>query len=141
MRLTDSKYPYVKFARSRSKNKNVEQNFPYKKKKRKYEKQLSYIANFTTEDEIFKIYDSETSKQALYYLNIHATNAFADLSRSHFTRINDYILTNLTLNNASRPPAIDNMALREFKSAKKQGENLVVPVINHKTRHSNDSFQ
>ena len=79
--------------------------------------------------------DSETSKQALYYLKIHTTYAFGELSRLHFTRISDYILTNSILNNASRPAAIYNMALREFKPAKKQGENFLNPVINHETRH------
>lgn len=65
--------------------------------------------------------DSETSKQALRYLNIHATNAtnaFVELSRSHFTRISDYILTNLISNSASRPAATYNMTLREFKLPK-----------------------
>ena len=71
----------------------------------------------------------------MYYLKIHTTYAFGELSRLHFTRISDYILTNSILNNASRPAAIYNMALREFKPAKKQGENFVNPVINHETRH------
>ena len=106
-----------------------------KTKKRKYEKQFEDIVNFPTEEEIYKIDDSETSKQALRYLNIHTTNAFTKLNRSHFTRIRDYILTNLILNNASRPAAIRNMTLREFNSAKKQGENFVVPVVSHKTGH------
>ena len=102
----------------------------YKKiKKRKYEKQLADIANFVTEEEIFKI------DETLRYLNTHTANACAELSRSHFTRVRDYMLTNLILNNASRPATIHNMALHEFKSAKKQDENFVVPVINHKTGH------
>lgn len=68
--------------------------------------------------------DSDTSKQALYYLKMHTAYAFGELSRLHFTRISDYILTSSILNNASRPAAIFNMALREFKPAKKQGKNL-----------------
>ena len=62
----------------------------------------------------------------------HATNVFAELIRSDFTRIRDYILPNLILNKLSRPVAILNMNLREFNSAKKQGESFVVPGINHK---------
>ena len=100
------------------------------KKKRKYEKQPADIANFAIEEEIFTI------DEAVHYLNTHTTNVFAELSRSHFTRIRDYILTNLILNNAPRAAAIHNMALHEFKPAKTQGENFVVPVINHKTGQS-----
>ena len=94
---------------------------------------MADIANFPTQEEIFKIDCSETKKQALRYLNNHTTNAFAMLSRSNFAPIRDYILTNLILNNTSLPAATHNMALCEFSSAKKQGENFVVPVINHKT--------
>ena len=97
----------------------------YKKvKKRKYEKQLADIGNFPTEKEIFKIDSSETTKQTLRYLNIHTTTAFDELSRSYFTRVRDYILKNLILNNASLPTANHDMTLCEFNSAKKQAENL-----------------
>ena len=54
--------------------------------------QLADIANFVTEEEIF-------IDETLRYLNTHTANACAELSRSHFTRVRDYMLTNLILNN------------------------------------------
>ena len=92
-----------------------------KNNEKKCEKQPSDIANFPTEEEIFKIDGSETTKHALWYLNIHTITAFAELSRLHFARIRDYILTNLILNNTSIPAADHTMTLREFNSAEKQG--------------------
>lgn len=64
-------------------------------------------------------------------------NTFAkpsyQISRHEFCNIRDYLITNLIINNGSRPGAISNMTLKQFEDAHFQDKGYVVEVFRHKT--------
>lgn len=59
----------------------------------------------------------------------HATT----ISQSQYTLIRDFLLLQITVDNASRAEALANMKLSELKSVHKQGDEFVVSIKDHKT--------
>ena len=55
----------------------------------------------------------------------------------NYCEARDYLLTSLIFDNASRPGAISNMTLVEYKRATERDIGYVISVIKHKTEHKN----
>ena len=102
--------------------------------KRKHEKMLIDIARFPKAEEIIVMDKSERTKGAISTLKRHMCTS-PKITRSSFCSVRDYLLMYLIFDNASRPGAISNMTLKEFRDAITQNDGYVIRVLNHKTAH------
>ena len=97
-------------------------------------KNLEDLQRFPTEELFVKLDKSDYTKKAVATLKRNIGNE-KNVSRTAHSIVRDYLLTNLLLNNASRPGALANMTLGEFYKDDEQADGFVVSVKEHKTKY------
>ena len=104
----------------------------------KYDKDLSDLEKMPKLDDLTKFDNSAHVKQAVSTLNmLIATEVIGKLD---FCLVRDYMLTTLITDNSTRPGALANMTLREFRKSKKEKEAFVIGVRKHKTDYNGPAF-
>ena len=115
--------------------KNWSGSYKNKVRTRKYEKQVEGLANLLTKEDYQQFFNSKLVEEARALLNA------AEVSQKYpgtkqFTLCRDYIISTLILRNGSRPGAIRNMTLAEFKAGiSSEHGNWQVSVKDHKTKY------
>ena len=99
---------------------------------RRFEKQVEDLNKVLTADELLQFDKSDLVEQCRYAIKkrLHSKNP---IGLQGFTSCRDYIVSSLILSNATRPGALQNMTLHEFKSAASEDNVHLVSVMNHKT--------
>ena len=62
------------------------------------------------------------------------------VKRTGFCCIRDHIITNLVLDNSSRPGAIANMTLQEYGLTTRQKDGHIVAIMKHKTDYAGPAY-
>jgi len=108
-------------------------------KRRQGAKNYMDFKKYPTTEEMNKIDESDVSKEAHECLKLYSvTNE--SIKRTGFCSIRDYIITSLILDNGSRPGAIANMTLQEYKLGTKQKDGYVVAVMKHKNDYISPAY-
>lgn len=107
--------------------------------KRKGEKNYLDYLKYPKADEMKEVDIAPIFDEAKKCLDKYVTSS-AILKRTEFCKIRDYIITNLILDNGSRPGALRNMTLEEFSRATKQKDGYVVAVMKHKNDYMGPAF-
>ena len=101
---------------------------------RSHFKSLEDLQKFPAKELYKKLDDSEQTKYAICILkSLVGSNKIP--SRNEHCTVRDYLITNVLLNNASRPGALANMTLEELYRADEQEDGFVVSVKEHKTKY------
>ena len=103
-------------------------------RERTWEKRVEDIEHLITPDDIEKFDQSQTVKEAISALNEHVKNNPTIMpSQKQFILARDHIITRIIIENACRPGSIANMTLEQLKKAKKNQDQMIVTILNHKT--------
>nr|XP_047124634.1 uncharacterized protein LOC124807122 isoform X2 [Hydra vulgaris]XP_047126611.1 uncharacterized protein LOC124807913 isoform X2 [Hydra vulgaris] len=98
----------------------------------RYEKDQIDLENFPSAEEIVILDNSDIVLEANKIINTSSTNK---LTKTTFCLARDYLLTCITFDNASRPGAVSNMTLNEFKKSIEKKDGFIVSVMKHKTSY------
>ena len=102
--------------------------------RRMWEKKMEDFDNLISADDIRRFDVSEPSRKAVQIIEQYSRDAPSSYpTQTDYTLVRDFFLTTLCINNACRAGPLANMTLGEFRRAKKEGEQYVVRVLNHKT--------
>ena len=108
--------------------------------RRKHHKNLLDMKNFPTAEQIRSMDESAVGKEAIQLLNEYSLSSDPKVTRKGLCLIRDFLLTNLLFDNATRPGALSNMTLEEFRDAEHQKDGVVVSVKKHKTDYKGPAF-
>ena len=115
--------------------KNWSGSYKNKVRTRKYEKQVEDLANLLTKEDYQQFFNSKLVEEARALLNAAKVSQKYPGTKQ-FTICRDYIISTLILRNGSRPGAIRNMTLAEFKAGiSSEHGNWQVSVKDHKTKY------
>ncbi|XP_065667327.1 uncharacterized protein LOC136087847 [Hydra vulgaris] len=98
----------------------------------RYEKDKVDLENFPSAEEIVFLDNSDIVRDANKIISSSST---IKLTKATFCLARDYLLTCIIFDNASRPGAISNMTLNEFKKSTEKKEGFIVSVMKHKTSY------
>ena len=76
---------------------------------------------------------SQAARDAICLLGQLSGAHAINISQSQYTLLRDFLLVEITIDNANRAGALSNMKLAEFKNMRKQGDEFVISVKDHKT--------
>ena len=103
--------------------------------KKQPKKELIAREIFPTPEQILNLDKSDKVKNAKRIIvNSNVGNKFK-IRMGNYCEARNYSLTSLIFDNASRPGAISNMTLGEYKRATERDNGYVISVIKHKTAH------
>ena len=103
--------------------------------KKQHEKEIIAGENFPTDEQILNFDKSEEVKNAKrIIINSQVSNIFK-MRKGNYCEAKDYLLTSVIFDNASRPGAIKNMTLGEYRRATERDNCYVISVVKHKTVH------
>lgn len=111
---------------------NWSASFKDKVNVRKFEKQVDDLNKLLSPEELLQFDNSDLLQECQSLLKFHKASPKLPLLKT-FTSCRDFILTSLTLSNATRPGALQNMTLGEFHHAKLEDNVCMVYVMKHKT--------
>ncbi|XP_047128536.2 uncharacterized protein LOC124809068 [Hydra vulgaris] len=112
--------------------------------RRKYEKQIEDMKRFPTGEQVCNFDKCDLAKEAINILKAFVADRSLKLNRKSYCLIRDCLIAQVLFDNASRPAAISNMTLGEFKSSVSQNDGIVVRVLHHKNDYkgpANITFQ
>lgn len=109
-----------------------------KVRREKHQKDLADLENMPKTEDLLQFDNSDHVKNSIKTLSI--LSASESIGRQDFCLVRDYVLSTLILDNCSRPGALANMTLQEFRKAKKEKEAHVVGVCRHKTDYNGPAF-
>ncbi|XP_065683812.1 uncharacterized protein LOC136096469 [Hydra vulgaris] len=112
--------------------------------RRKYEKQIEDMKRFPTGEQVCNFDKCDLAKEAINILKAFVADRSLILNRKSYCLIRDCLIAQVLFDNASRPAAISNMTLGEFKSSVSQNDAIVVRVLHHKNDYkgpANITFQ
>ena len=103
--------------------------------KKQPKKELIAREIFPTTEQILNFDKSEKVKNAKpIIVNSQVGNRFK-MRMENYCEARDYLLTSLIFDNTSRPGAISNITLGEYKRATERDNGYVISVIKHKIAH------
>ena len=105
--------------------------------KKQPEKELIATEIFPTPEKILNFGKSEKVKNVKHIIVNSQVGKRFKMRMGDYCEARDYLLTSLIFDNASRPGAISNMTLVEYKRATERDIGYVISVIKHKTEHKN----
>ena len=100
--------------------------------RRKWEKRIEDGQKLATSEDFVKFDNSEPVRNAIKLL-ASFIGASRLVKKYEYTLIRDYLLTSLCMDNASRTGAIANMRVEEVKRAERDGDSMLITVLDHKT--------
>ena len=99
---------------------------------RKWEKQSEDACKLATDEDFRKFDSSEPVRRAIKIIASY-TGSTRPIKKGEYTCARDYLLTSLCIDNASRTGAIANITMQEVERAERDGESMLISVLNHKT--------
>ncbi|XP_068689985.1 uncharacterized protein [Montipora foliosa] len=103
--------------------------------KRKWERREEDRVEAITAEKIEAFEKSQISRDAIILLGKLSGKHSVDIAQQQYTLLRDFLLIQISIDNANRAGVLANMTLREFKRGYKEGDRFVINVMNHKTFH------
>ena len=101
--------------------------------KRHWEKMEEDIHQLITPTQVKELEQSKAARDAICLLGQLSVEPNMDISQSQFTLIRDFLIVQISIDNANRAGAIANMKMTELKKKFKQDGEYVILVKAHKT--------
>lgn len=101
--------------------------------KRHWEKMEKDFHALITPEEIKEFEKSSAARAAICLLGKLSGAHVIEINQSRYTLLRDFLLVEISIDNANRAGALANMRLEDFKKVSKHGEENVVFVREHKT--------
>lgn len=103
--------------------------------KRKWERREEDRVEAITAEKIEAFEKSQISRDAIILLGKLSGKHSVDIAQQQYTLLRDFLLIQISIDNANRAGVLANMTLREFQRGYKEGDRFVINVMNHKTFH------
>lgn len=112
-------------------------NSSYKKAtgKRMWQKAIQDFDDLITPDKVRAFESSAAARQAVSYLGQLSGAHNIEITQHMYTLIRDFLMAEITVNNAHRSGVIANMQVAEFERGQTEEDQIVVNVFEHKTVH------
>ena len=103
---------------------------------RKWQKLEEDFQNRLTAANITKFEKSEAARNAIKELGKHSdVEEKSAVTQSSYTLVRDFLFTQIFTDNANRPGALAGMTMNEYRQMRKEGDDYVINVMDHKTAH------
>ena len=103
---------------------------------RKWQKLEEDFQNRLTAANITKFEKSEAARNAIKELGKHSdVEEKTVVTQSSYTLVRDFLFTQIFTDNANRPGALAGMTMNEYRQMRKEGDDYVISVMDHKTAH------
>ena len=128
---------------SKLKEKMIRWSTSYKRTtlKRKWEKMEEDRENLISPEKIQAFETSRAARDAVKLLGQLTEACEMEITMSHYTLIRDYLMVQVSVDNANRAGVLSNMTVEEFCRASKESNRYLVHVLNHKTFHAHGPAQ
>ena len=103
--------------------------------KHKWERQEEDRHELITPDQIEAFENSKISRDAIILLGKLSGAHNAEITQSQYTLLRNFLLVQISIDNANRAGVLANMTLKEFRRASKEDDRFVIGVMEHKTFH------
>ena len=101
--------------------------------KRQWQKMETDLHQLITPEQIKEFETSEAARNAVTLLGKLSSAHNIEVTQSRYTLIRDFLIVEISIDNANRSGSISNMKMGEFKRIKKEGNEKVIFVKEHKT--------
>ena len=101
--------------------------------KRHWEKMEEDFHNLITSDQIKQFETSKAARDAVCLLGQLSGAHNIQITQAQYTLIRDFLLVEISIDNANRAGALANMTVAEYNRMEKESDEFVVLVKNHKT--------
>ena len=107
----------------------------YKKsgQKRKWEKMEEDRVELVTPEKIQQFERSQAAKDAVILLGKLSGAHNIEITQSHYTLLRDFLLVQISIDNANRAGVLSNMTVKEFEQGYKEDDRYIINVMKHKT--------
>ena len=103
--------------------------------KRKWEKMEEDRVELVTPEKIDQFERSQAARDAVILLGKLSGAHNIEITQSHYTLLRDYLLVEISIDNANRAGVLSNMTVKEFQRGYKEDDRYIIHVMNHKTFH------
>ena len=108
-------------------------SFRHSSAKRHWEKMEEDFHALITPEQVQQFERSEAARDAICLLGQLSGAHCIEVTQAQYTLIRDFLVVEISIDNANRAGALANMKIGEFKRMKKEGEDNVILVKDHKT--------
>ena len=103
--------------------------------KRMWEKSQEDRLDLITPEKIEAFEKSQTARDAVILLGKLSGAHNVQITQSQYTLLRDFLLVQISIDNANRAGVLSNMTLKEFNRASAEDDRFVISVMDHKTFH------
>lgn len=96
--------------------------------KRHWEKMETDLHELITPEQIREFERSEAARNAVTLLGQLSSAHSVEVTQSHYTLIRDFLIVQISIENANRSGSISNMKMGEFRKIKREGDDNVIFV-------------
>ena len=111
-------------------------SFRHSSAKRHWEKMEEDLHSLISPEQINEFERSEASREAICLLGQLSGAHCITLTQAQYTLVRDFLIVEISVDNAIRSGALANMTVGEFKKRRKEGEDNVLLIKDHKTLES-----
>ena len=111
-------------------------SFRHSSAKRQWEKMEEDLHSLISPEQINEFERSEVSREAICLLGQLSGAHCITLTQAQYTLVRDFLIVEISVDNAIRSGALANMTMGEFKKRRKEGEDNVLLIKDHKTLES-----
>ena len=101
--------------------------------KRHWEKMEEDFHALISPEQINEFERSKAARDAVCLLGQLSGEHFIEITQAQYTLLRDFLIVEISIDNANRSGALANMKMGEFKRMKSEGEDSVILVKQHKT--------
>ena len=103
--------------------------------KRLWERREEARVDIITPDKIEAFENSQAARDVIILLGKLSGAHNIQVTQNQYTLVRDFLLVQISIDNANRAGVLSNMTLKEFNRAFKEDDRFVVNVMDHKTFH------
>ena len=103
--------------------------------KRKWEKMEEDRVELVTPEKIQQFERSQAARDAVILLGKLSEAHSIEITQSQYTLVRDFLLVQISIDNANRAGVLSNMSVKEFERGYKEDDRFIMNVMKHKTFH------
>ena len=103
--------------------------------KRKWEKMEEDRVELVTPEKIQQFERSQAARDAVILLGKLSGAHSIEITQSQYTLVRDFLLVQISIDNANRAGVLSNMTVKEFERGYKEDDRFIMNVMKHKTFH------
>lgn len=103
--------------------------------KRKWEKMEEDRVELVTPEKIQQFERSQAARDAVILLGKMSGAHSIEITQSQYTLLRDFLLVQISIDNANRAGVLSNMTVEEFERGYKEDDRFIMNVMKHKTFH------